>query len=152
MKRTLLLVVLAGTLAAPAAAQAAPCSALPSKLTVSTGGFPVGQRTVSWDQNQHALLVQDTDLGGHRKRLYVVRPTCQRWQQFWRTVGFAHVWDWRARYVDPDVYDGWWWSVQLERGRQHVTSHGANDSPPLYDVYERGVVQLISPLRFAARG
>src|SRR4051812_44242441 len=107
MKRprlALLLALVAVALPLTAApAQAAPCSAVPSKLTLSIGGFPVGQRTVAWDSRRHALLVQDTDLGAHRRRLHVVRPTCLRWQQFWRGVEFARVWQWQRQYVDPRV-------------------------------------------------
>src|SRR3954465_5161253 len=92
--RLALALVAAALPLAPSAAQAAPCSALPSNLTLSLGGYPVILRTVSWDAKRHALLVRDSFVGGHR-RLHVLHPTCLRWQRFWRGVELARVWQWQ---------------------------------------------------------
>jgi hypothetical protein len=147
--------VLAGVLAATAAPAAAtpPLSAcerglVPTGLHLSIGGFPAGNRGIDWNPSLHALVIRDVDLGGHQLKPRVVRPSCQRWQAFWRALDRYDVWDWRPSYVNTHILDGWWWSVQLERRGASVSSHGSNDSPGSWEHFARSVSALIAPLHF----
>jgi hypothetical protein len=147
--------VLAGVLAATAApARGAPPASgcergvVPTRFSLSIGGFPAGNRGVTWNPSLHALVIRDVDLGGHQLKPRVVRPSCQHWQAFWRALDRHDVWDWHESYVNTHILDGWWWSVELARRDASVSSHGANDSPRSFEDFRKAVSALIAPLRF----
>jgi hypothetical protein len=154
-RRFLLLAVvaLAGAVAPLSGAEAAPppthCRALhPAALTLSIGNM-LGDRVVRWNPSLQALVVRDS-VGGDRRAPRTVRPSCLRWQAFWRTAKIAQVFSWRDEYVDPNVYDGWWWSAQLAHAGQRVVSHGTNDQPETWDAFQRAASALIAPMSFQA--
>ncbi len=129
------------------AAAASACRTLePASLHLEIADA-AGTRAVRWNPSLHALVVRDT-LGGDGRAPRVERPSCRRWQAFWRTLDRAGVWRWHREYVNRDVYDGWSWIVQIARGETAIDSHGGNAEPASYETFRRAVTALIAPIRF----
>lgn len=56
-------------------------------------------------------------------------PPPAAWERFWAVVDRLDVWGWAESYEMPDVMDGTYWSVALDRGERRVRSSGANAYP-----------------------
>ena len=132
------------------AGRAAPvqaCSSLePRSLQLEIGSAP-GTRAVRWNPSLHAIVVRDT-LGGNARAPRLEHPSCRQWQAFWRALDRAEVWRWHREYVNRDVYDGWWWSVQIARGETAIDSHGGDAEPSSFETFRQAVTALIAPIRF----
>lgn len=59
---------------------------------------------------------------------FTVRPTPEQWQEFWRAVERARVWEWLPEY-ETDCLDGTCWSLKLAGNGQRIVSQGFNAYP-----------------------
>jgi hypothetical protein len=56
-------------------------------------------------------------------------PDAAAWERFWAVVDRLDVWSWAGSYERPDVLDGTYWSLALDRGERRVRSWGDNAYP-----------------------
>lgn len=79
-----------------------------------------------------------------------IRVGEEQWIRFRQALDEAHVWSWKAAYVDPDIYDGTSWGLVAQYGDQSIDSHGRNAYPKeeQFDRFLQGVSELIGGKEF----
>ena len=58
-----------------------------------------------------------------------VSPNREQWDDFWRALEAAGVWNWSRDYADPGVCDGTQWSLLLKHAGRSLRSEGSNAYP-----------------------
>ena len=71
------------------------------------------------------------------------------WKQFWTDCDQAMIWQWKKRYQDPDIMDGYSWKVDIKFGTKSVDSSGSNASPKGLQYFLGAVSRLIGGLDFS---
>ena len=100
-------------------------SLIPTKLVFFIGGFGPGWE-VRWEEGKLSyrcgFFGEGTEIGHERI------PTEAEWQEFWRGVETAKVWEWRKKYSQP-VLDGTSWSLEIVYNGKRLRSRGDNGYP-----------------------
>lgn len=102
----------------------------PAKFSFWSGGMQ-GHISVEW--NSKALVYEETkDSSVVTNR--TVHPTDKQWRQFWAATDKMKLSQWQRFYENPNIMDGWVWTIEITRGAQKINTHGRNAVPDDADV------------------
>lgn len=102
----------------------------PAKFSFWSGGMG-GHISVEW--NGKALVyeaTEDSSVVTNR----TVHPTDKQWRQFWAATDKMKLSQWQRLYENPNIMDGWVWTIEITRGAQKINTHGRNAVPDDADV------------------
>jgi hypothetical protein len=97
----------------------------PLKFSFSTGGM-VGFQTAKW--NGKALVYEETKYGSVVTNR-TIKPTNKQWREFWAATERMRLSKWQRFYENPNILDGWVWSIEIEHGTQEINTFGRNAVP-----------------------
>ena len=110
-----------------------PAEYLPKTLKLSTGGA-LGARQVTVECNGKELQYKVTNIATDKSTTKTVTPSDAQWKKFWSSMDDAKVWQWKAKYDNPDLLDGAYWILEIEHSDKKVKSVGKNSYPSDDDV------------------
>jgi hypothetical protein len=106
-------------------------------------------------KGDHRTLTCEFNSLGQKSRVKSV-PTKEAWAKFWKAMDEVRLWEWQARYDNPNIMDGLVWSLEIVRGGRQANSGGRSGFPtfgkpgkadgvpsPLFITYQRAVEDLI---------
>ena len=91
----------------------------------------MGFQTIKW--NGKALVYEETKYGGVVTNR-TIKPTDKQWREFWAAAEKIRLSNWRQFYENPDILDGWVWSIEITHGTQEINTFGRNAVPDDADV------------------
>ena len=100
---------------------------LPTQLLFTIGGYNNECHEVEWKQGQ--LWYRRADGAYMWEPSVAISPTEDEWARFWRAMETAGVWQWQAKYEDPDTDDGTQWSLKLNYHERRIRCEGSNAYP-----------------------
>ncbi len=109
------------------------------KIDFHIGGNRGPNYNVTWDGD--LLTVQSWD----PEKVELIHPPIEaskrKWQNFWKKVEVADVWNWKGNYELP-ACDGTHWSLEMSHGDRSIKSSGDNDYPQSFDLFLKAIQNL----------
>jgi len=102
----------------------------PARFSFWSGGMSGGQ-SVKW--NGQALVYEETD-NGQVVTNRTIQPTGKQWKEFWTATEKVQLSKWKRFYQNPNIMDGWTWTIEITRGKETVQTMGRNAVPDDQDV------------------
>ena len=72
-----------------------------------------------------------------------IKPKEEEWDLFFKTLNELNVWNWKENYCDPDVMDGWSFTLSIVTNKNKVRTEGSNDFPPNYFDFIKAFKKLV---------
>jgi hypothetical protein len=98
---------------------------IPTVFKTSFGGM-MGTYSVEWRDG--ALMYVSTKFSKTNETARVV-PTDAQWKEFCTQLDGVNAWRWRSKYVNNDVTDGFFWSVEIQFPNRSVKAFVVNSYP-----------------------
>lgn len=115
----------------PTPGKQSPGSYLPTRFTLSIGGFLSPSYSVELRGESLLYRVRgiDPDTRSIRETSTVVTPSAAEWRRFWRAMDEVDLWRWRSEYANPGVADGTQWGIEIAFAGRRADSSGSNAYP-----------------------
>lgn len=113
----------------------------PARLSFEVIGAPM-MNVVKVTWSGQALIYEKTQFGLVLTNR-MSKPSKQQWREFWTATEKVQLSKWQRRYMNPDVLDGWVWSIGIKHGTQVFNTMGSNATPDDEDV--KKTLKDISP-------
>jgi hypothetical protein len=78
-----------------------------------------------------------------------MKPSPMQLDKFWEDCDEINIWQWKTRYEDPDIIDGYSWKVDIKRGGKSIHSSGSNKTPAQFHKFLESVRELLGDVKFA---
>jgi hypothetical protein len=118
----------------------------PSRLKLYIGGAPFAPAyALEWRDGTLKYRAR-SERGKESEQ--ELTPPAEQWERFWAALAGAGVWSWEAKYIDPRINDGTWWSVAIEHEGRSITSRGENAYPEGFSAFLEAVRGLLGGLTF----
>ncbi len=101
---------------------------IPKELYLSSHGVMGDGRSITsleGDKLRWTVFSADYD----DERVVEVTPNDSEWAGFIKLLDEIDIWSWKTDYTDPNVLDGFGWSVKIRVGDKHIETGGMNATP-----------------------
>jgi hypothetical protein len=121
---------------------------MPSKLRMGIEGFAGVSYRAELVSGKSAIVYlfnprTFTSWKGTKRRTIPI-PS-ERWIAFHQSLDQARIWNWKSKYVDPNVADGTVWDIEIAWGDRTIKSRGSNAYPDSkqFEIYRKAVEELL---------
>jgi hypothetical protein len=104
-------------------------SKLPELLHITVGGFDGPSYDLLLTNGSLQYRAAGSMSGLEDVKAEVIAPTASQWKTFRASLDEIGVWNWKTNYIDPDVLDGMWWTVNVKYADRSIAAEGANAYP-----------------------
>lgn len=97
------------------------------------------------DFNQVSLIWDyDTFIFYEGEQEKTIKPTAEKWKNFWLNIEKLNAWDWLGDYTDKNTLDGETWSLHIIYKDKEINCSGSNKYPEGFKEFRRQLKLLIS--------
>ena len=97
------------------------------------------------DFNQVSLIWDyDSFIFYEREQEKTIKPTAEKWKNFWLNIKKLNAWGWQGEYTDKIALDGETWSLNIMYKNNEINCSGSNKYPDGFSNFRQQLKILIS--------